>query len=159
MNRAARPVPYRRSRGLRASTLPSRSMAFTGLVVLAFIVYHLLHFSVGAVSPQVHALVDAKGRHDVYGMVLASFQNPWIVASYVIAMILLGLHLVHAAQSLVQTLGIRYAYGNRTLKSVALSVVAAVTIGNLALPLLVCWGIVGPADATAPPGVSRELRQ
>jgi succinate dehydrogenase / fumarate reductase cytochrome b subunit len=121
-------------------------MALSGLVILAFIVFHLLHFTLGevAIDPAIHAQEDAFGRHDVYGMVVSSFRNPWIVGSYVIAMGLLGLHLAHAGQSFLQTLGIRYAYANWLLKRAGLSLVAAIVLGNVTIPVLVYLGFAGP---------------
>ena len=83
-NRSARPRRYRNGLAQPLSTVTSRSMALTGLVVLAFVAYHLAHFTFGAVLPEAHALVDAQGRHDVYGMVVAGFRNPWIAGSYVL---------------------------------------------------------------------------
>lgn len=145
-NRAARPRRYRNGLDQPARTLASRSMALTGLVVLAFVVYHLAHFTFGAVLPEAHAQVDAQGRHDVYAMVVAGFRNPWIVASYLAAMTLLGVHLAHAGQSFLQTLGVRYEYGNQLVKNLGLGLVAAITLGNLALPALVFLGFAGPAE-------------
>jgi succinate dehydrogenase / fumarate reductase cytochrome b subunit len=146
-NRRARPERY--AAGLREPLrvrLLSRRMALTGLVILAFVVFHLLHFTLGevAIDPAIHARKDDFGRHDVYGMVVASFRNPWIVGSYVIAMGLLGLHLAHAGQSFLQTLGIRYAYANLLLKRAGLSLVTAIVLGNVTVPVLVYLGFAGP---------------
>lgn len=148
-NRAARPVRYRDGLAHPLRSVPSRSMALTGLVVLAFVVYHLAHFTFGAVLPEAYALEDAKGRHDVYGMVVAGFRNPWIVGSYVVAMVLLGLHLAHAGQSFLQTLGVRYEHGNQLVKTLGLGVVAAITLGNVALPVLVYLGYAGEPSLSA----------
>ncbi len=146
-NRAARPVGYA-SRGDRSfDTAASRSMWLTGLVVLAFVVFHLAHFTFGAVLPDAHALVDDQGRHDVYGMVTAGFAVPWVVATYVVAMGVLGVHLVHAGTSLIQTLGFHYRYGNRILQGAGLAVVALLVLGNLTLPLSVSLGWAGEASA------------
>jgi succinate dehydrogenase / fumarate reductase cytochrome b subunit len=148
-NRSARPHRYRNGLAQPFSTVPSRSMALTGLVVLAFVAYHLAHFTFGAVLPEAHALVDAKGRHDVYGMVVAGFRNPWIAGSYVLAVALLGVHLAHAGQSFLQTLGVRYEYANRLVKNLGLGLIAAITVGNLALPVLVFLGLAGPSETTS----------
>lgn len=147
-NRSARPHRYRDGLRQPFSTVTSRSMALTGLVVLAFVVFHLAHFTFGVVLPEAHAPVDAKGRHDVYGMVVAGFRNPWITGSYVVAMVLLGIHLAHAGQSFLQTLGVRYEYANRLVKNLGLGLVAAITVGNLALPVLVFLGFAG-SEATS----------
>ncbi len=148
-NRSARPHRYRNGLAQPLSTATSRSMALTGLVVLAFVAYHLAHFTFGAVLPEAHALVDAQGRHDVYGMVVAGFRNPWIAGSYVLAVALLGVHLAHAGQSFLQTLGVRYEYANRLVKNLGLGLIAAITVGNLALPVLVFLGFAGPSEATS----------
>ena len=148
-NRSARPRRYRNGLAQPLSTVTSRSMALTGLVVLAFVAYHLAHFTFGAVLPEAHALVDAQGRHDVYGMVVAGFRNPWIAGSYVLAVALLGVHLAHAGQSFLQTLGVRYEYANRLVKNLGLGLIAAITVGNLALPVLVFLGFAGPSETTS----------
>ncbi len=122
-------------------------MALTGLVVLAFLVFHIAHFTFGAVQPESHALVDDQGRHDVYGMVVAGFRNPWVAGSYLVAMAVLGVHLAHAGQSFLQTLGVRYEYGNQLVKNVGLALITVITLGNLALPALVFLGFAGPGEA------------
>lgn len=154
-NRTARPERYRKGLEQPLASVSSRSMALTGLVILAFVAFHLAHFTFGAIQPGAHALVDEQGRHDVYGMVVASFANPWVAGTYLVAMALLGVHLAHAGQSFLQTLGIHYAYGNQVVKNLGLALVAAITLGNLALPVLVHLGFAGgpPAEAlVAAPG-------
>lgn len=148
-NRAARPQRYRNGLDQPASTVPSRSMLLSGMVVLAFVLFHLAHFTFGVIEPQAHALVDAQGRHDVYGMVVTSFANPWIAGTYVAAMLLLGLHLAHAGQSFLQTLGFHDAYGSRLAKNGGLALVALITLGNLVLPTVVWLGYAGEAQAIA----------
>ena len=102
-NRAARPMAYRRYRP-RASRLTSRYMALSGLLVLAFVVYHLLHFTFGVVDPGSTRVVSPGHQPDVYASVVWSFQNPWIAGSYVVAMVLLGAHLWHGATGRVDAL-------------------------------------------------------
>lgn len=156
-NRAARPVRYRDGLEEPPTLVASRSMALTGLLVLAFVVYHLAHFTFGWVMPEAYDQVDAQGRHDVYGMVVAGFANPWVAGSYFVAMVVLGVHLVHAGQSFLQTLGVRWEHENRLVRNLALAVVAAITLGNLALPVMVHLGFAGApelapklAEASAP---------
>lgn len=155
-NRKARPQGYRENVGRSLGNVGARSMARTGILILAFVLFHLAHFTLGVVDPETHAMVDAEGRHDVYGMVVASFSNPWITGTYVVAMGMLGLHLAHAGQSFLQTLGIRYAYGNQVVKNVGLAVVTIVTLGNLALPLLVFSGFAGsPESISSQPQIAQ----
>ncbi len=103
-NRRARPQAYAKQSTVQAS-LASRSMAITGMVMLSYVVYHLLHFTLGMVHSQYFDLKDNLGRHDVYGMVVLSFQEPFIVAAYVVAIFFTLLHLSHGIPSLFQSLG------------------------------------------------------
>ncbi len=153
-NRAARPVRYRDGLTLPASTWASRSMIFTGLLVFAFVILHLAHFTWGWILPEAYAQVDTQGRHDVYGMVVAGFATPWIAGLYVSAMGILAVHLTHAGQSFLQTLGVRYEHGNQLVKAFGYGLVAAIAVGNLLLPTLVFLGVgsspeVGSAVARA----------
>ncbi len=93
-NRAARPERYDVAGRVKA-TASARSMVLTGLMIAAFVVYHLAHFTWGAAHPQFSGRLDAQGRLDVYSMVVASFQQWPIALTYAAAMVLLGLHLRH----------------------------------------------------------------
>ncbi|MEW6413443.1 MAG: succinate dehydrogenase cytochrome b subunit [Candidatus Zixiibacteriota bacterium] len=103
-NRSARPVAYRREDTVQAS-LSSRTMIYTGLLLLFFIVYHLLHFTLIATNPEYSHLEDPLGRHDVYSMVILGFSNYIISGVYIVAMFLLAFHLSHASESFFQTMG------------------------------------------------------
>lgn len=107
-NKAARPVGYAVYRP-RTSTVASRAMAVTGLVVLAFIIFHIFHFTVGAVSPADYHRVDPQGLHDVYTEYVHAFQNPLMYLAYLVGILLLALHLGHGASSWLQSLGWRHA--------------------------------------------------
>ena len=105
-NSSARPEAYMQKVNEEASFM-SRSMIITGCVLLAFVVYHILHFTARVVGVEnVETLVDAAGRFDVYTMVVQSFNNLAISGIYIIAMICLFLHLAHGVGSLFQTLGL-----------------------------------------------------
>jgi succinate dehydrogenase / fumarate reductase cytochrome b subunit len=103
-NREAAGVDRYAVRRSLGASLASRSMALSGLMLLAFIVYHLLHFTVMAFHPEYNVL-DEAGRHDVYGMMVAGFQVPWISAFYIVSVGLLALHLSHGVGSILRTLG------------------------------------------------------
>ena len=96
-NRAARPIGYTR-REPQVSTVAARTMRWGGVLLLAFIVFHILHFTTLDIDPTYVPL-------DVYGNVVKAFQEPWKVALYVVAMILLGMHLYHGLWSAPRTLG------------------------------------------------------
>src|SRR5687767_6154979 len=110
-NRAARPVGYEQEANV-ASTFASRSMLFSGLTLLAFVVYHLLHFTFGVVHEQDFVRkaggAGALAGFDVHAMVVASFSEPAIALAYVGAQAVLWLHLSHGVQSLAQTLGFHH---------------------------------------------------
>lgn len=144
-NRAARPVPYARQDTLQA-TFASRSMVLSGLSLLAFVVYHLLHFTLGVTNPGHYErkLAGAQG-HDVHAMVTASFQVPGIAIAYAAFMLVLFLHLSHGIQSLAQTLGIHHRRYTPMIKTLSFLLALAIAGGNALLALSVQLGLVGGA--------------
>ena len=109
-NRAARPEKYAVTQR-RAATPAARWMLLSGLMVLCFIVFHLLHFTVqvpavNMIGQDFVRLHDAKGRHDVYRMMILGFSNPVASGFYIVGVGLLALHLNHGIGSLFQTLGL-----------------------------------------------------
>lgn len=140
-NSAARPRGYRYYRTLEAS-FASRHMLLSGLMVLAFVIYHLLHFTFGVIDAGHTALVDSQQRHDVYSMVVHGFQNPWISCSYIVAMLLLGMHLLHGAPSLFQSLGVNHESYSTLIRVACAAYVAIIVVGNCCIPILVLVGAV-----------------
>jgi succinate dehydrogenase / fumarate reductase cytochrome b subunit len=144
-NRAARPQAYARKDHVKA-TFASRTMALSGLLVLAFILYHLAHFTFLVVNPQYAELHDAQGRHDVFSMMVYGFQNPIVSTFYVIAMFLLTLHLTHGTSSFFQSLGLndktltpKLAWGGRVFAWLIFA-------GYTSIPVAVLLGLVKPAQ-------------
>jgi succinate dehydrogenase / fumarate reductase cytochrome b subunit len=140
-NRQARPVGYQQTEHL-AATFASRYIALTGLLLIAFVTYHLLHFTLGQVQPEHAHLVDAADRHDVYSMVVHGFQNRIVSASYIVAMLVLGIHLYHGVASLFQTLGINHESYSVMIRVGSLGLVAIIVIGNCSIPILVMAGVI-----------------
>jgi succinate dehydrogenase / fumarate reductase cytochrome b subunit len=139
-NSAAKPDKYAVSRSLRA-TFASKTMIWTGVILGAFVVYHLLHFTF-RVTPNLVLQEDAANRFDVFAMVTNSFRSASIVLLYVIAMISLFLHLTHGIQSTFQTLGLsngkllpQYGLAGKVLSGIFL-------IGYGAIPVLILVGIL-----------------
>ena len=95
-NRAARPVGYAVVRHQRSSFV-GRSMALTGLVVLAFLIFHIIHFT-----------IDPHIEHNAYSLYVWAFQQPVYYAIYLVGIGLLSLHLGHGASSWLQSLGWRH---------------------------------------------------
>jgi succinate dehydrogenase / fumarate reductase cytochrome b subunit len=108
-NKTARPVPYAAWNPTVAS-YAARTMLMSGLIIAAFVVYHLLHFTVQARSinftgQDFVALRDARGRHDVFRMMITGFSFPLVSGFYVLAIGLLCLHLSHGASAMFQSMG------------------------------------------------------
>ncbi len=141
-NWGARPVAYVEKHPLK-STLASRTMIWTGLVVFAFIVYHLLHFTLGVTDPSAYALHDPLGRHDVYGMVVRGFQQPAVAATYAIAMILLFFHLKHGISSVFQSMGWNAPKYQGFTRALGRGLAAVIVVGNVAMPVLILLHVVG----------------
>ncbi len=139
MNRAARPVAYR-VRKNRTTNLSSLTMATSGLLLLAFIVFHLLHFTTGNVLPSlydVYETADGVRRHDVFAMVVAAFQIPWVVAVYVIGQIILLSHLTHGTVSLWQSFGWHHPVWSPALKVIGRGLAVLIFAGNIGIPLAI----------------------
>jgi len=108
-NKAARPVPYAHWNATVAS-YASRTMLMSGLIIAGFVIYHLLHFTVQTKSinftgQDFGRFLDAKGRHDVYRMMIRGFSSPLVSGFYVVSMGLLCLHLSHGAGAMFQSVG------------------------------------------------------
>ncbi len=145
-NHAARPTKYvHRSRV--QSSIFVRTMRLTGLIVFAFVIFHLLHFTWQWVDPSYRSFdtsVDGRSAHDVYRMVVAGFHVPWVSAFYILSLALLSTHLSHGVASLFQTLGLnnqrlrpRFEFAGRTLAWVLF-------IGFASIPISVLLGVGGP---------------
>ncbi|NQW30268.1 MAG: succinate dehydrogenase cytochrome b subunit [Ignavibacteria bacterium] len=126
----------------KTSTIASRTMVYSGLLILFYVIYHLAHFTWGLAHTEYYSYVDSLGRHDVYRMVVESFRNPVIVATYSLAMIVTGLHLNHAISSAFQTLGINNRRINGLIRSAGPIVGIALVLGFLSVPLSVVFGLV-----------------
>jgi len=105
-NRRANPISYAVNKKLKA-TFASRNMIWTGVLLLVFIIYHLLHFTI-RVMPDVASRLSTLAvgdTFDVYSMVVGSFHNGAIAGIYVVSMIFLFLHMYHGIQAFFQTMG------------------------------------------------------
>ncbi len=133
-SRAARPVGYRQQ-SWTESTYASRTMRWSGPILLLFILFHLAHFTTGQAHPQ---FVEG----DVYGNVIVGFQSVPVVVFYVAAMLALGLHLYHGTWSMLQTLGLSHPRYNPWRHALATLISVAVVGANITFPLAVFFGFV-----------------
>jgi len=145
-NRRARPEPYIDRQYVKASWA-SRHMVASGLVVLAFIIFHLLHFTARKFNPQFSLLkLDSLNRSDVYSMMVYGFQNVYVSIFYIVGLFLLTLHLTHGSSSFFQSLGLnnqrltpRLAIGGRVFAWLLF-------IGYTSIPVAVLLGFIKPAQ-------------
>ena len=140
-NRRARPQGYRMQR--YAETTPAaRAMLVSGLLVLAYLIYHLLHFTFRVTNPGISHGVDVLGRHDIYTMVVRSFQQLPIALAYIAGMACVCLHLGHGVASAFQTLGLTTERTIPLLSWISRLFALAVFLGYCAIPAAVWLGIV-----------------
>lgn len=133
-NRRARPIAYK-SVTPDASTYASRTMRWGGVIILLFVIYHLLHFTVGTVHPN---FVEG----DVYRNVIVGFRSWPVALSYVFAMLCLGLHLRHGVWSMLQTLGVSQPKWNAAGKTAATVFAVVAVAGFISVPLAVLAGVL-----------------
>jgi succinate dehydrogenase / fumarate reductase cytochrome b subunit len=149
--RASRPQAYN-PRKPQVSTLASRTMRIGGFLLLAFIILHILHFTVRAFPG--YQQMDPAGGVDVYHNLVHAFRNPLWTLFYVVSMIFLGLHLYHGFWSSFRTLGVAKPSRHPLHRRLALIVAAVIWAGFTIVPLGVFFGLV-PADA--PSGATTVL--
>jgi succinate dehydrogenase / fumarate reductase cytochrome b subunit len=133
-NTKARPVGYRETQS-RESTYASRTMRWSGPLLLLFIVYHLLHFTTGTVHKN---FVPG----DVYHNVVAGFRVWPVSAFYIAAMITLGFHLWHGVWSMLQSLGLSHPRWNPLRRAFATVFTVLVIAANISFPIAVLVGLV-----------------
>ena len=145
-NRRARPVAYKKKNYIKA-TFASRSMALSGLILLAFIIFHIAHFTVRVTDPRFQLLkADPLNHYDVYSMMVYGFQNKIVSGFYILAMFLLALHLSHGASSFFQSLGLNDRKLTPRLASLGRIFAWLIFIGYVSIPVAVLLGIIQPAQ-------------
>jgi len=138
-NRRARPVGYAKYKPVMSSPF-ARAMVWTGLVLFAFLAFHILHFTVGLVQPETFHLQDAKHRIDAYTMFVRGFQQPWVYGIYFAGMLLLALHLGHGAASWVQSLGWRHP--KYPAEKLGVPIAVFLFVGYMVPPTAVLAGVI-----------------
>ena len=146
-NQAARPVAYAEYQPI-GSSYASRTMLMSGLIIFAFVIYHLLHYTVmvqavnltGQDFTAKPAFFDAEGRHDIFKMLVVGFRNPWVSGFYVLGMALLCLHLSHGVSSMFQSLGLKNKVYGPCLDRAARAAAAAIFVGYSSIPVAILLG-------------------
>jgi succinate dehydrogenase / fumarate reductase cytochrome b subunit len=138
-NRKARPQKYACQATVQAK-LSTKLMAFSGILLLVFIVFHLAHFTTQSVDPVFQSFKDEKGRHDIYRMLVVGFSNPVMSGAYALAMIFLCSHLSHGAWSWLQTLGLRTKKVSEGVNRGAAILAVVLALGYVSIPAAVLMG-------------------
>ena len=134
INKAARGRDYAVKEN-PATTYAARTMILGGPLLFLYIVYHLLHFTFGSAHPDfIHG--------DPYHNVMVAFQNPLVTGVYVLAMLILGMHLRHGLWSFMQTLGLNHPSYNDLREKFAFWATVIMIGGYLSIPLAVALGVL-----------------
>ena len=131
----ARPTGYAAGREHQVSTWASRTIRWGGALILLFLVYHILHFTIGTAHPD---FVEG----DPYHNVATGFRSLPVVALYLIAMGAVGLHLYHGLWSSGRSLGVSPPSPRPLRHSVALVLALLVWLGFSVIPIAVYAGVV-----------------
>ncbi|MEO7934349.1 MAG: succinate dehydrogenase cytochrome b subunit [Chthoniobacterales bacterium] len=141
-NRKARPAKYSKVTPQK-STAASRWMALSGITVLCFVIYHVLHFTLIVFHPVYKTLVDPAGHPDVYSRMILGFSNPAISAFYILGVALLGMHLKHGISSSIQTLGIKSRPVINLVDNGGKFLSIAIALGFISIPVSVLLHLQG----------------
>ena len=140
LNRFARAVKYQGPRDYQVAKFASRTMRWTGIIVLSYLIWHILDLTLGVVNTTGTNGEFVKG--EVYQNVLNSLNRPVVATFYVIANVLLGIHLFHGAWSIFQSLGWNNPRFNNWRRGFATAFATIVVVGNVSFPIAVIAGIV-----------------
>lgn len=144
-NKAARPVPYE-NWSPTAASYASRTMLMSGVIIVAFIVYHLLHYTVQ--TPAINftgqdftTFKDAGGHADVYRMMITGFRQPLVSVFYIVAVGLLCLHLSHGVSAAFQSLGLKNKTWGPLLDRASIGLAVVIFLGYASIPVAVLMGL------------------
>jgi succinate dehydrogenase / fumarate reductase cytochrome b subunit len=154
LNRKARPVKYQSARDYQVATFASRTMRWTGSLVLLFLFWHLADFTWGWFNPGFE-------HGEVYRNVDASLSRVPVAILYIVANVALGIHLFHGVWSLFQSMGWNNPKFNQWRRGLATAVATVVVVGNVSFPVMVLAGVVefDPDAGTAVAGHVMEVNE
>lgn len=134
IKRAARPIAYTKWNRVQSS-YASRTMMWSGPIIGAFVIYHLLHFTTGTAHPQFVPL-------RAYENVVIGFSSIPAVIVYTVAMVMVGFHLSHGIWSMFQTLGFSHPRYSPMIRAFAAVFSWILVAGFLSVPFSVLTGLV-----------------
>jgi succinate dehydrogenase / fumarate reductase cytochrome b subunit len=134
---AARPIGYQQKRS-RTYSYAARTMKYSGPVLLAFVIFHLAHFTWGLKVTPAEFVED-----DVYANVANSFQFGWVVLVYVLGTSVVGLHLLHGGHSMFESIGLRHPRFDGPIRAVVGAAALVIVAGFVFLPCAIFFKLVG----------------
>lgn len=140
LDRASRPQRYAVKKV--TTSYAARTMRWGGVIIVLFIIYHILHLTLGQVgfAPGQYRYEDPNNGYQVYSNVVNAFRVWPVSLFYILAMLALGLHLYHGVWSMFQTLGWNSRRWTGLLRGLAITIALAVVIGNISIPVAVLTG-------------------
>jgi len=135
MNRRARPTTYQSPRDYVAVNFASRSMRYTGVIVLGYLVFHLLDLTIGPANPDFR-------EGEVHHNMIASMQRWPVAIAYIICNIAVAVHLYHGTWSMFQSLGLNNPRYNAARKAFAVGITSVIGVGNVLFPILIVTRVV-----------------
>ena len=138
LKREARPIGYFKKDDV-PTAYAARTMIWSGPIILAFVIFHVLHLTVGSVFPLREL---GPNQPDVHANLISSFQHPVVAGFYIFAMVLLAMHLYHGLWSMFQSLGLSHPRYIAAVKRAAAVFAILIGAGNISIPLTVLLGLV-----------------
>lgn len=136
MNRRARPTGYAGGRRYVAANVAARTMRWTGVIILLYLIFHLFDLTFGQANPDFR-------RGDIYHNLIGSLERWWAAIIYIVANIALAVHIYHGAWSMFQSMGINHPRLNGFRRAFATTFAALMLVANLSFPILIVTGAVG----------------
>jgi succinate dehydrogenase / fumarate reductase, cytochrome b subunit len=148
LNNKARPVAYVRKRDVPAS-YAARTMKWSGPIIAAFVIFHVLHLTTGDIVPLYQGAPDSP---DAYNNVITGFQHPAISIFYIVAVVLLSMHLYHGLWSMFQSMGVNHPRYTPRLKRFAAIFAVLIAVGYISIPVAALTHLLEPDAANVHSG-------
>jgi succinate dehydrogenase / fumarate reductase cytochrome b subunit len=138
LKRTARPIGYVKKDDV-PSAYAARTMLWSGPIIAAFVIFHVLHLTAGSVLPLQEI---GPNQPNVRANVIAGFQHWAVALFYIVAMLLLCMHLYHGLWSMFQSVGVSHPRYTPALKRFAAVCAILIAAGNISIPLAVMAGLL-----------------
>lgn len=144
---------YASKQNFLAANYASRTMRWTGPIILLYLFFHLADLTWGWFWG------ESWQRGDPYNNVVVSMSHWFVAAIYIVANVALAIHIFHGTWSLFQSLGVNSPKTNHYRRYLAAGLAGTILIGNLSFPILVQAGVIDQDNCTAPCGITAELAE